>query len=190
METLRRIVYVIFRPKAEWDRIAEETTTVDLLLRAYIQPLALLTPIATMIGMEVFDRDWDPVYGYVVPSEQIFATVATTYFAIVGTILVLAAIFALIAPMFGGTRDYVGALKVATFGSIPMLLAGATLLLPIMVIVGLGGLAHTLYLFWTGVRRVLNVPPGAQAEFVGISMILLTFVSVLVGAAASAIGIM
>jgi hypothetical protein len=160
------------------------------LLRAYILPLALLTPIATMIGMKVFDREWDPVYGYLVPSDRIFATVATTYFAIIGSILALAAIFALIAPMFGGTRDYMAALKVATFGSVPMLLAGATLLLPIMVIVGLGALCHTLFLFWTGVRRVLNVPRGAQAEFIGISMILLTFASVIVGAAASAIGIM
>ena len=190
METLRRIFYLIFRPEAEWDLIAEESTTVDLLLRGYILPLALLTPIATTIGMEIFDRNWDPVYGYLVPSDQIFMTVATTYFAIVGSILVLAGIFALVAPMFGGSGDYIAALKVATFGSIPMLLAGATLLLPIMVIVGLGGLVHTLFLFWAGVRRVLNVPRGSLAEFIGISFILMTFVSVLIGAAASAMGIM
>jgi hypothetical protein len=190
METLRRIVYLLFRPKQEWDLIAEERTSVDLLLRAYILPLALLTPIATAIGMKVFDRDWDPVYGYLVPSDQIFATSATTYFAIVGSILALAAIFALIAPMFGGKRDYLAALKVATFGSIPMLLAGATLLLPIMVIAGLGALAYTLFLLSTGVQRVLNVPRNAQAEFLGISIILMTFASVVVGAAASAIGMM
>ena len=190
METLRRIVYLIFRPKREWDLIAEESASVDLLLRAYILPLALPTPVATMIGMKVFDRDWDPVHGYLVPPDRILAAGATTYFAIIGSILALAAIFSLIAPMFGGTRDYLAALKVATFGSIPVLLAGATLLLPVMVIVGLGALAHTLFLFWTGVQRVLNVPRGAQAEFVGISMILLTLASVIVGAAASAIGIM
>ena len=86
--------------------------------------------------------------------------------------------------MFGGTRDYVAALKVATYGAIPVMLAGATLLLPVMAIVGLVGLCHTLFLFWLGARRVLNVPRGAEAEFVGISIMLLTFVSVLVGAAA------
>lgn len=189
MPTLRRIVYLIFRPTAEWDLIAEEKTTVDLLLRSYILPLALLAPIATIIGMETFDRDWDPVHGYLVPADRIFATGATTYFSIVGSILVLAAIFALIAPMFGGTRNYLAALKVATYGSIPVMLAGAALLLPVMAIVGLAGLCHTLFLFWTGVRRVLNVPRGAQAEFVAISVMLLTFVSVLAGAAASAIGL-
>ena len=83
----------------------------------------------------------------------------------------------------------VAALKVATYGAIPVMLAGATLLLPVMAIVTMVGLCHTLFLFWIGVRRVLHVPPGAEAEFVGISLVLLTFLSVLVGAACSAIGL-
>ena len=190
METLRRIVYLIFRPAAEWDAIASEKTSVDVLLRRYILPLALLAPVASVIGMKTFDRDWDPEHGYLVPADQILAAGVATYFATVGSILMLAAIFALLAPMFGGLRDYVAALKVATYGAIPVLLAGATLLLPAMAIVGIVGLCHTLFLFWIGVRRVLNVPAGAQAEFVGISLLLLTFVSILAGAAVSAIGLL
>ncbi len=190
METLRRIVYLVFRPTAEWDRIASEKTSADALLRNYILPLALLAPVATVIGMKTFDRNWDPVHGYLVPADQILTAGIATYFAIVGSILVLAAIFSLIAPMFGGARDYVAALKVATYGAIPVMLAGATLLLPVMAIVGIVGLCHTLFLFWIGVRRVLNVAAGTQAEFVGISMLLLAFLSVLVGAAAGAIGLL
>jgi len=190
LETLRRIVYLIFRPTAEWDLIASEPTSVDKLLRSYILPLALLAPVATVIGMKTFDRDWDPVHGYLVPADQILAAGATTYFAIVGSILMLAAIFAVIAPMFGAARDYLAALKVATYGAIPLMLAGATLLLPVMAIVTTVGLCHSLFLFWLGARRVLNVPAGAQAEFVGISLVLLTFLSVVVGAAASAIGLL
>ena len=140
--------------------------------------------------MEVFDRTWDPDHGYMVPGDQIFASGATTYFAIIASIFALAGIFALIAPLFGGTRDYVAALKVATYGAIPVLLAGATLLLPAMIVVGMAGLCHTLYLFWLGVRRVLGVHRSGGAEFVGISMVLLSFVSVLAGAAASAIGLL
>ena len=190
METLRRIVYLIFRPAAEWDAIAGEKTSVDLLLRHYILPLALLAPVATVIGMKTFDREWDPVHGFLVPAEQILTAGTATYFATVGSILVLAAIFTLIAPMFGVTRDYLAALKVATYGAIPLMLTGATLFLPVMAIVAMVGLCHTLFLFWIGVRRVLNVPPGTEAEFVGISLVLLTFLSVLIGAAAGAIGLL
>ena len=190
METLRRIVYLVFRPKAEWDLIAEETTSVDALLRGYILPLALLAPIATMIGMKIFDREWDPLQGFLVPPDEIFAAGATTFFAIVASIFALAAIFALIAPMFGSARDYLAALKVATYGAIPVLLAGATLVIPAMAIVGMVGTCHTLFLYWLGVHRVLKVPAGGGAEFVGISIVLLAFVSVLAGAAGSAIGLL
>lgn len=189
METVRRIVYLTFRPAAEWDRIAREATSVDALLRRYILPLALLPALATTIGMYTFDRDWDPVQGYLVPHSEIFAAGWTTFFGIVASIFLLAAIFALIAPMFGCKRDFLASLKVATYGATPVLVAGATLVLPVMAIVGLAGTCHTLFLYWVGVKRVLNVPASGGAEFVGISMVLLAFTSVVAGAAASAIGL-
>jgi hypothetical protein len=187
--TLRRIVSVIFRPAEEWERIAGEQMSVDSLLRAYILPLALLAPIATVIGMKTFDRDWDPVHGYLVPPEQILAAGVVTFFAIVGSIFLLAAVFVVLAPMFRSARDYVAALKVATFGSIPVLLAGATLLVPAMALVGMVGLCHSLYLYWLGVGHVLHVADPARAEFVGISLLLVALATILAGAAASAIGL-
>jgi hypothetical protein len=189
MPSLRRIYYLFFRPRAEWERIAAESTSVDALLRRYILPLAALAPIATTIGMRTFNRDWDPIHGYLVPAEGIFVAGATTYFATVGSILALAGIFVLLAPMFGYQRDFIRALKVATFGTIPVLLAGATLLLPVMAIVGVVGLCHSLYLLWLGADRVLHVPDGARAEFVGISLVLLALASAVAGALASAIGL-
>jgi hypothetical protein len=190
MATLRRIVRLFLRPRAEWERIAAEPTTVDALLRRYILPLAALAPIATTIGMRTFDRGWDPVHGYLVPPEGIFAAAAATYFATIGSIFALAAIFALIAPMFRCPRDFVRALKVATYGAIPVLLAGATLVLPVMAIVGVVALCHTLYLLWMGAGRVLHVPDGSRAEFVGVSIVLLALASAITGALASGIGLL
>ena len=189
MQTLRRIARVIFRPGTEWSAIAVETTTPWTLLRRYVLPMALLAPIATVVGMKNFDRTWHPVHGYLVPPDRILAAGAATFVAIVGSILLLAAVFAAIAPMFGARRDYPAALKVAAYGATPVMIAGATLLLPVMAIVGLVGLCHSLYLFWLGASRVLGVPAGSAAEFVGISMVLLVLCSMLAGAAASALAL-
>ena len=90
--------------------------------------------------------------------------------------------------MFRCARDFRAALKVATYGAIPVLLAGATLVLPVMALVGVAALCHTLFLFWLGADRVLHVPDGARAEFVGISIVLLVLASVIAGAIASGIG--
>ena len=93
MEILRRIVCLILFPRTEFRQIATETPSVDRLIRHYILPLSLLAPIATVIGMKTFDAAWDPLHGYTVPADQIFAAGATTLFASIGSVFVLAAIF-------------------------------------------------------------------------------------------------
>jgi hypothetical protein len=55
--------------------------------------------------------------------------------------------------------------------------------------VSVAALCHTIYLYWLGVRHVLGVAPGAQAEFVGISLTMLGGASALLGAFASSIGL-
>lgn len=189
MSTLQRLLELLLRPADAWERVAEEPASVDALLRRVILPYALLAPVATAIGMTMFDARWDPLHGYHVAPDRIFATAATTYLSIVASILVLAAIFVRLAPAFGTSASYRAALNVAAFGALPVLLAGATLLLPVMAIVGLLALCHTLFLYWVGARSVLGIAAGDRSEFVGISLLLLAAVSVIAGAAASSIGL-
>ena len=188
METIDRIVGIVLRPKSEWDRVAVETTSVDALIRRYIVPLSLLAPIATSIGMRVFDSAWDQDRGYRVPAEQIFAAAATTLFASIASVFALAAIFVLLAPFYGSTRDYRIALAVATYGAIPVLLAGATLVLPVMALVAIVGVVHSLYLYWLAAKQVLHVQRNEQAEFVGIAVFILFVASTVAGAIVSSMG--
>ena len=187
--TLRRLVVLVLSPAEAWEAIAREPTSIDEITRRTIIPLSLLAPAATVIGMKTFDASWDPAHGYLVPPEAIYAAGATTLFATIGSIFLLAAIFVLIAPMYGSRCDYPSALKVSAYGSVPVMLAGATLFLPVMVIVSIVALCHTLYLYWVGVGRVLEVPAGERTEFIGISLTLLGGLSTLVGAAVSSIGL-
>ena len=189
MGTLSRIGRLLLRPQEEWDRIAREPIGIDTLITRYIVPFSLLAPIAVVIGMQTFNADWDAASGYLVPPDRIFSAGATTLFGTIASIFTLAAIFRLIAPMYDSSRDYVAALKVATFGAIPVMLAGATLLLPVMVSVSAIALVYSLYLYWLGVGRVLNVAEGSQSEFIGISLTMLGGVSTLLGACASSIGL-
>ena len=187
-EVVRRVLTLILTPSQAWDEIASEPPSVDLLIRRYIVPLALLAPIATVIGMKTFDASWDPAHGYLVPPDRIWAAGATTLFATIVSIFGLAAIFVLIAPMYGSSRHYPSALKVATYGAVPVLVAGATLVLPVMAMVSVVALCHTTFNYWIGVRRVLAVPEEARTEFVGISLVMLGGFSSIAGAALSSTG--
>ena len=189
MQALGRIVRIVFRPRDEWESIAREDTTMAVLIRRYILPLSLLAPVATVVGMMVFDTAWDAGQGYRVPPQEILAAGTATLFATFTSVFALAGIFVLIAPMYGSSRSFRDALKVSTFGAVPVLLAGATLLLPVMAIVGVVALVHSLFLFWLGARQVLHVRHGEQAEFVGISVLLLSVASTIAGAAASGLGL-
>ena len=189
MEALRRIFRIVFHPRDEWGRIAKEDIAFGVLIRRYILPLSLLAPVASVVGMTFFDATWDARHGYRVPEQAIVAAGATTLFALILSVFALAGIFVLIAPMYGSSRNYRDALKVATFGAVPVMLAGATLLLPVMAIVGVEALVHSLFLFWLGASEVLHVRRGEQAEFVGISMLLLSVVSTIAGAAAGGMGL-
>ena len=188
MEALRRITYLVFRPAAEWERIAAERTSVDELLRRYILPLAALAPIATFIGMKVFDRAWDPDQGYLVPADQIFSAAATTFFATIASIFALAAIMVLIAPMYRRRPDFLSALKVSAHGASPLLLSGVVLVLPVMVVVSMVALCYTLFLYRIGVTQVLEIRDD-PFEFIGISLLLLTFVSIMGGMIAASAGL-
>ena len=188
MKTLDRIFGIVFRPRKEWELVATETPSVDALVCRFIVPLSLLAPIATSIGMRVFDRGWDVDSGYRVPVEDMFAAAATTLFASIASVFALAGIFVLLAPFYGSTRDYRVALQVATYGAVPLLLAGATLVLPVMAIVALVGFVHSLYLYWLAAKQVLHVQRNEQAEFVGISILLLSVTSTVVGAVVSHLG--
>jgi hypothetical protein len=156
------------------------------LLRGYLLPLALLAPVATVIGMSMFDRNWDPVHGFLVRPEWIFPIGAATYAGIVGSVILLAAILSVIAPLFGGVRDFSKALAVATYGSVPVLLAGAFMILPVMALVGLVALGHSLHLMWLGARRLLQVPGRAGAEFIGVCIVVMAVLSIFVGAGVGA----
>jgi hypothetical protein len=188
-EVVRRVMALILTPGAAWDEIANEATTIDQLIRRYIVPLALLAPIATVYGMKTFDASWDPAHGYLVPEHLIWSAGAATLFATITSIFMLAAIFVLIAPMYGSSRHYPSALKVATYGAVPVLVAGATLVLPVMAMVSVVALCHTMFNYWLGVRRVLAVPDEARTEFVGISLVMLGGASSIVGAALSSVGL-
>lgn len=188
-DVVQRVLRLILSPSEAWDEIASEPASVDVLIRRYIVPLALLAPIAGVVGMSTFDRDWDPRHGYLVPPEAIWSAGITTLFASIVSIFVLAGIFVMIAPMYGSSRHYPSALKVATYGAVPVLVAGSLLFLPVMVVVSVVALCHTLYLYWIGVRRVLAVPDEARTEFVGVSLTMLGGLSTLLGSALSSIGL-
>jgi Yip1 domain len=157
MNPALRAKAMLVDPLAEWARIEKESGDPAYLLSRYVAVLALIPAVLGFVGGNVigamvpgtglvraslFDGGFGAIFGYV------------TAFAIV---LALAAIIDLVAPWFGGQRDFDCAFKLAVYSYTPVWLAGIFLLLPglrFLILLGFYG----AYVLLLGLPRLMKSP--------------------------------
>jgi len=130
MTALLRALAVLADPAGAWARIETEPDDAASLLSAYVALFALIPVVSSFIGAcligvivpglgavrtSVFDGVFNAILGY-----------AATF----ANVLVIAFAIDLLAPLFGGRRDFNDALKLAVYSFTPVWLAGIFLLLP------------------------------------------------------------
>ena len=156
----------------------------------YIAPLSLIPSIATFIGIAWFGAGWDPQHGYSLSSESALVAAGRNFAFLILTIPAMGLVFQRLARIGGEIRPtYADALKVATFGAIPFLLAGVFLVLPVLVMLMIVAGIHSLFLFNEGLHIVLRVRKSEAPMLVAMSMVATTLVTMGIGALAAAVGI-
>jgi Yip1 domain len=181
---------VIISPETEWDLIARDAISLTKLTRLYIIPLALIAPIATTIGMHIFDLRWSAKAGYAVPRNRIWNVGITNFVLEVITVFLIAATFYGMARTEGVRCSFLDATKVAVFGAAPLMLSGALLIMPISVVACMFVMVYSMALYYAGVQRVLGIHKDNAAIFVAMSMAIMCLVSALIGGAASQLGLL
>jgi hypothetical protein len=157
MNPVLRAKAMLIDPFAEWALIERESGDPAYLLSRYVAVLALIPAVFSFIGASAV--------GAVVPGTGLVrATLFDGFFgAIFGyvmafaTVLVLALIIDLLAPVFGGQKDFDNALKLAVYSYTPAWLAGIFLVLPglrFLVLLGLYG----AYVLLLGLPRLMKSP--------------------------------
>jgi hypothetical protein len=140
MSLFDRVKGILLAPKDEWPRIAAESATVRSLYVGYIVILAAIGPLASLVSLGVIGL------GFGV-GAALFAYIH----ALIG-VAIVAVIADLLAPTFGGTRDYVAALKLVAYSLTAVWVAGIAQLIPVIgSVIVLIGLIYSLYVFYLGV---------------------------------------
>jgi hypothetical protein len=80
------------------------------------------------------------------------------------TVLLLGLIIDLVAPLFGGKRNFDSAFKLAVYSFTPVWLAGVFLLLPGLRFLALTG-CYGAYVLWLGLPRLIKVPEQKTQSF-------------------------
>ena len=107
------------------------------------------------VRMPVFDGLFGAVFGY--------ATSCVTVF-------VLALVINLLAPAFGGRRDFDSAFKLAVYSFTPVWLAGIFLLLPGLRFLMLTGF-YGAYILWLGLPLLTKSPQRHALNFAAIIVV-------------------
>jgi hypothetical protein len=179
MKALRRVIAILADPAAEWAAIENEPGDAAYLFRNYVALLALIPAIFGLIGACAI--------GAVVPGAGLLrAPFAQGLFGAVfgyvtscATVVCLSALIRLLAPVFGGQRDFNSAFKLAVYSYTPVWLTGIFFLAPGLRFLGLIGF-YGAYIFWIGASSLTKVPAQKVPVFTAIVVVgacVLIFVS-------------
>ena len=180
MNAAARVKAILIDPAAAWRGFEKDIGDPAYLLSRYVAVLALIPALSSFIGATLI--------GVVAPSGAILRAgfidglfgAIFSYAASCAIVLLLGLIIDLLAPLFGGRRDFEDAFKLAVYSFTPLWLAGIFLLLPGLRFLLLTGV-YGIYLFWLGAPRLAKVPEQQSANFT--LVIVICAVGLLYGAA-------
>jgi hypothetical protein len=172
---------IITKPATEWPIIATETTPPMKVLVGYAIPLALIGPVATLIGQSVFGMP--ALFGTVTLGLGTLLTLAVTSFVMALVSLFVVAFAAnFLSPKFDGRNDFPAAFRLVAYAMTASWVAGIFGLVPALAILSLLGL-YSLYLFYKGATPMMGVP----AEKAGFYTVITVVVAIVINIIASVI---
>ena len=153
MALVDRVKNILLSPQTEWPTIAAESTTVQSIMTDYALILAAIGPVALAIRFM---------------SLGLVAAIFTYVMSLI-SLFVIAWIVDMLAPSFGGEKNFVQSFKLVAYSMTASWIAGIFKLLPYLGgLVALLALIYTLYTFYLGAPTLKKC---AQDKAVGFTIV-------------------
>jgi hypothetical protein len=183
---VERAKAIVMQPKAEWPKIAGETTEPMKVLTGYVVPLALIGPIAALIGTQIFG-----INAFVMtikPSLTFSITTAITTFvlSLVG-VFVLAFVANFLSPKFGGKDDFPAAFRWVAYAMTASWIGGIFGLVPALSLIGLLFSLYSLYVLYLGASPIMAVPEDKTVGYTVVTVLAAIVLYIVVGSVTAAI---
>jgi hypothetical protein len=181
-----RVKRLLLTPSAEWDRIDGEPATIKGLYVGYVCILAAITPIASLIGGQLFGHG---AFGVSFKPNLVAAIVSAvvTYGLTLLSVFLLALIIDALAPSFDGQKDRVQAFKVAAYTGTAGWVAGVLTIFPALAIIaGLASL-YGLYLLYLGLPKLMKAPKEKSLGYTVVTILCAIVLFMVVGAVTGAV---
>lgn len=171
MTILERVRELVFNPRIAWQSIKEEQITAKQLFFNYAAPLALIPPLASLIGLTLFGIRMPSGVVVRAPFNETLLGGAVAYLFSLLVVWLGALIIKGLAPYFESKADFDGAMKVVVYSLTPAWLVGIFSLVPGLGVLSLLGL-YGIYLLALGFGEILGTPGNKKIWFILIILLL------------------
>jgi hypothetical protein len=160
MQLLDRVKAIVFTPRTEWPVVEQESGGLSRLFTSYVAVLAAIPEIANFIGQSL-------IGGYK-PIGAGLLRALIVYVATFAVVYIIAGVIDLLAPRFGGKKNFPNALKLSVYGHTPLWLAGIFLLVPGLSFLELLGGLFSFYLLWVGLPLLMGTRSDQTLSYTAI----------------------
>lgn len=157
---LNHLMGLYTHPKEEWHTIEQNHEALKSSL-SHVLLVALIPVICTFIAST--EIGWNLGVGeplFLTQESAILMSVGM-YFGLIAGVLALAYLSFWMAKTFDADPSFTQALELASYTSTPLFMVGLASFYPavwFVMIVGLLGLTYSVYLLYTGVPIIMNIP--------------------------------
>ena len=157
---LNHLMGLYTHPKQEWQTIEKNHEAIKSSL-SHVLLIALIPSICAYFATAHIG--WNPGVGekLFLTSESALLMSVGMYFGLIAGVLVLAYLAYWMGKTFDANPDYTQALELASYTATPLFMVGFAALYPVLwfiMVVGLIGLAYSVYLLYAGVPIIMNIP--------------------------------
>ncbi|HYM24300.1 MAG TPA: Yip1 family protein [Vicinamibacterales bacterium] len=182
-----RVVNILTTPQTEWPLISVEKTDAATLTASYIAILAAIPPVATYIGMTVVGVGTFTGARYRTDPTRGLVSAVLQYLLAVAGVHVAALVVDRLAPTFKSQPSAIQALKLVTYASTALWVAGAVNIVPTLSEVAFLAGLYSIYLFYLGVGPVMKTPADQVLPYMVVSAVVVIVITLAAAALAAAL---
>jgi hypothetical protein len=187
MENLiNRAKNIILQPKATWEEVKNEETTIQGLLVSYVLPLALISAIASFIGFGFIGSNI-PFVGKVHSIGWGINQAVTSFVSVMLGIILSGWVISWLAPKFDTTLNLTDAVKLVAYSYTPAILGGIFNIIPALAVLGIITGLYSLYILYLGFGPITKVSTEKTTTYFVVSLLVIIGVYVILGLVIGAI---
>jgi hypothetical protein len=184
---IERVKGIILSPKAEWEKIAAESTDVKSLYVGYAMILAAIPAICGFIGSTVVGVSLPMVGNIRTGVGAALVQLVLGYVLGLVAVYVVSLIVNALAPTFDGQKDPIQALKLIVYSSTPVWLAGVFSLVPLLGVLAILAGLYGLYLLYIGLTPLMKNPQEKSIGYTALIIVCYIVLAIIMGVIVAAV---